>query len=289
MVVVAVIGGGRTGAAGDAGRYLPVDQRPQIYVVNNYAGMDPTRLRGSSPTSMSRTSSTSTASRAIESKNIQNFVQLKLTFYPGTDMAAAMSQVVSLTNRARGQMPPSVLPPFVIRFDAASVPIGFLVLSTRPTGRWANWPTWDCSRSGQSWCGQCKARWPSRPMAATRVRSSSRSIPTGSAPHNLSPEDLVAALETGNVVVPVRQPLRRVANAAGAHQRHGGRPARDGQDSDPARQGRLHPRRGDDRGHDRHQLRLRAGQRPQVNLHSRREEGHRLNAHGGEPDPRRDA
>ena len=78
--------------------------------------------------------------KEVESKNIQNLVLLKLTFYPGTDMAAAMSQVVSLSNRARGQMPPSVLPPFVIRFDAANVPIGYLVLEskTRPLGELAD-------------------------------------------------------------------------------------------------------------------------------------------------------
>ena len=75
--------------------------------------------------------------KRIESKNIQNLVLLKLIFYPGTDMAAAMSQVVSLANRARGQMPPSVLPPFVMRFDAANVPIGYLVLESQdpPAGR----------------------------------------------------------------------------------------------------------------------------------------------------------
>ena len=51
-----------------------------------------------------------------------------------------MSQVVSLANRARGQMPPSVLPPFVMRFDAANVPIGYLVLEskTRPLGELAD-------------------------------------------------------------------------------------------------------------------------------------------------------
>ncbi len=55
-------------------------------------------------------------------------------------LAAAMSQVVSLANRARGQMPPSVLPPFVMRFDAANVPIGYLVLEskTRPLGQLAD-------------------------------------------------------------------------------------------------------------------------------------------------------
>ena len=93
-------------------------------MVNNYAGMAPNQIEGIVTNVYEQNFQYVDGLKGVESKNIQNFVQVKLTFYPGTDMAAAMSQVVSLTNRARGQMPPSVLPPFVIRFDAANVPIG---------------------------------------------------------------------------------------------------------------------------------------------------------------------
>ena len=139
--------------------------------------------------------------KGIESKSIQNFVQLKLTFYPGTDMAAAMSQVVSLTNRARGQMPPSVLPPFVIRFDAANVPIGYLVMESksRPMGELAD-------------LGLFRIR----PLLISQVPGTVSFSPFGSntraivitvdpdrlRAHNFTPEDVVGALETGNVVVP---------------------------------------------------------------------------------------
>ena len=44
-----------------------------------------------------------------------------------------------------------------------------------------------------------------------------------------------------------------------------------------------------DPGHHGHQLRLCAGQRPQVDLHPRGEEGHGLDAHRGPADPRHDA
>jgi multidrug efflux pump subunit AcrB len=116
-------------------------------------------------------------------------------------MAAAMSQVVSLTNRARGQMPPSVLPPFVIRFDAASVPIGYLVLESekRPLGELAD-------------LGLFRIR----PMLIEEVAGTVAFSPYGSntraivvrvdpdrlRAHNFTPEDLVSALENGNVVVP---------------------------------------------------------------------------------------
>ena len=119
---------------------FPSINAPQIYVVNNYAGMDPSQIEGIITNVYEQNFQYVDGLQGVESKNIQNLVLLKLTFYPGTDMAAAMSQVVSLSNRARGQMPPSVLPPFVMRFDAANVPIGYLVLEskTRPLGQLAD-------------------------------------------------------------------------------------------------------------------------------------------------------
>ena len=42
--------------------------------------------------------------------------------------------------------------------------------------------------------------------------------------HNLTPEDLVSALETGNVVTPSGNLYAEIADAAGAHQRHGADP-----------------------------------------------------------------
>ena len=47
-----------------------------------------------------------------------------------------MAETVSYANRARAFMPPGTVPPFVMRFDAGSVPIGNLVFtsSTRSVG-----------------------------------------------------------------------------------------------------------------------------------------------------------
>src|SRR6266536_4718983 len=66
----------------------------------------------------------------VESKSIQGAAIIKLQFYPGTDMAAAMAETVQYVNRARAFMPPGTVPPFVTRFDAGSVPVGYLVLSS---------------------------------------------------------------------------------------------------------------------------------------------------------------
>src|SRR5438045_5659509 len=45
-------------------------------------------------------------------------------------MANAMAEVISYATRARSFMPPGTLPPFVMRYDAGSVPVGQLVFSS---------------------------------------------------------------------------------------------------------------------------------------------------------------
>src|SRR5262249_54342680 len=68
-----------------------------------------------------------TGIESVESKSIQNVGLLKLTFHPGTDMSQALAQTISYVDRARAFMPAGTVPPFVMRFDAGSVPVGFLV------------------------------------------------------------------------------------------------------------------------------------------------------------------
>ena len=46
-------------------------------------------------------------------------------------MANAMAEVVSYATRARSFMPPGTLPPFIMRYDAGSVPVGQLVFTSK--------------------------------------------------------------------------------------------------------------------------------------------------------------
>jgi multidrug efflux pump subunit AcrB len=67
---------------------------------------------------------------SVESKSIQNTGLLKLTFHPGTDMAEALAQTIGYVNRARAFMPPGTVGPFIMRFDAGTVPVGYLVFKS---------------------------------------------------------------------------------------------------------------------------------------------------------------
>jgi hypothetical protein len=56
---------------------------------------------------------------------------IKLEFHPGTDMAQATAETVAYVDRARAFMPTGTVPPFVLRFDGGSVPVGDLVFSSK--------------------------------------------------------------------------------------------------------------------------------------------------------------
>src|SRR6058998_4035869 len=120
---------------------MPVDifpnlNLPVIYVAQPYGGMSPAQMEGYLVYYYEYHFLYITGIEAVESKSIQNVGLLKLTFHPGTDMSQALAQTISYVNRAHAFMPYGTVPPFVMRFDAGSVPVGYLVFSspTRSVG-----------------------------------------------------------------------------------------------------------------------------------------------------------
>jgi multidrug efflux pump subunit AcrB len=114
---------------------IPIDifpklNQPTIYVIESYGGMSPQQMEGFFATRMQDQFLYVTGVRTIESKNIQGLTLIKLVFYEATDMAEASAQVALQVNRASKFFPPGALPPQVIRFDASSLPVGELVLSS---------------------------------------------------------------------------------------------------------------------------------------------------------------
>src|SRR5271157_848480 len=103
---------------------------PTIYVAQPYGGMDPAQMEGYLTYYYEYHFLYITGIEHVESKSIQGAAILKLQFHPGTDMSQALSETVAYVNRARAFMPPGTVPPFIVRFDAGSVPVGYLVFSS---------------------------------------------------------------------------------------------------------------------------------------------------------------
>src|SRR5437867_4424495 len=114
---------------------MPVDifpklGAPAIFVAQPYGGMDPSQMEGFLTYYYEYHFLYITGIEHVESKNIQGVSLMKLVFHPDTDMSQAMAEVVGYVNRSRAFMPPGAVPPFIMRYDAGSVPVAQLVLSS---------------------------------------------------------------------------------------------------------------------------------------------------------------
>src|SRR5271166_5330467 len=129
MIVVALVAGGGLAIYSMRIDIFPPINLPAIYVVQNFNGMSPAQMEGLIVNQFELNFQYVDGVKSVESKSIGQIAVIKLSFYPGTEMSQAMAEVVSQANRAQASMPPGVLPPQIMRMDAGSVPIGYLVLT----------------------------------------------------------------------------------------------------------------------------------------------------------------
>lgn len=103
---------------------------PVIYVAQPYGGMSPAQMEGYLVYYYEYHFLYVNGIESVESKSIQNTGLLKLTFHPGTDMSQALAQTIAYADRAHAFMPYGTVAPFIMRFDAGTVPVGYLVFSS---------------------------------------------------------------------------------------------------------------------------------------------------------------
>jgi multidrug efflux pump subunit AcrB len=103
---------------------------PVIYVAQPYGGMSPQQMEGFLAYYYEYHFLYINGIENVEAKTIQSTALLRLTFHPGTDMSQALAQTISYVNRARAFMPPGTVSPFVIRYDAGTLPVGYLVFNS---------------------------------------------------------------------------------------------------------------------------------------------------------------
>src|SRR3978361_2162571 len=103
---------------------------PVIYISHPFGGYTPTQMEGYFGKQYVNLLLYVAGVKSIETKNIQGLTLMKLSFYEGTNMAQAAAEVSAFSNRAQAQFPQGSNPPFIIRFDASTLPIGQLILSS---------------------------------------------------------------------------------------------------------------------------------------------------------------
>jgi multidrug efflux pump subunit AcrB len=173
---------------------------PVIYVCQPYGGMDPAQMEGLLTNYYEYHFLYISGIHHVESRNVQGMAVMKLYFHPGTNMAQAMAETIGYVTRSRAFMPPGTVSPFITRFDAGSVPVGYLVLSS-----------------------ESKSIGEIQDQALFKVRPMFASLPGVSAPppfggsqrtvvvrldpdrlrsYTMSPDEVISALTAGNVISP---------------------------------------------------------------------------------------
>ncbi|MXV14555.1 efflux RND transporter permease subunit [Hufsiella ginkgonis] len=109
---------------------LPKMNLPVIYIAHPFGGYTPTQMESYFGKQYVNILLFANGVKSIETRNTQGLMLMKLTYYEGTNMAQAASELSALSNRAQAIFPPGSQPPFIIRFDASSLPIGQLILSS---------------------------------------------------------------------------------------------------------------------------------------------------------------
>ncbi|HRP32088.1 MAG TPA: efflux RND transporter permease subunit [Agriterribacter sp.] len=109
---------------------LPQMNLPVIYLSHPFGGYTPDQMEAYFGKAYVGIFIMVNGLKSIETKNIQGLTLMKLTFYEGTNMAQAAAEVSAFSNRMQVAFPPGSAPPFIVRFDASSLPVGQLVLSS---------------------------------------------------------------------------------------------------------------------------------------------------------------
>jgi multidrug efflux pump subunit AcrB len=103
---------------------------PVMYIAHPFGGYTPTQMEAYFGKQYINILLYVNGIKAIETKNIQGLTLIKVSFYPGTNMAQAQAELSAFCNRIQAIFPPGSQPPFIIRFDASTLPVGELVLSS---------------------------------------------------------------------------------------------------------------------------------------------------------------
>ena len=110
---------------------FPEIRIPVISVVWSYTGMQPEDMAGRVVYAYERALSTTVNDiEHIESQSLPGYGIVKIFFQPSVDIRLATAQVTSISQTVLKQMPPGITPPLILNYNAATVPIVQLALSS---------------------------------------------------------------------------------------------------------------------------------------------------------------
>jgi multidrug efflux pump subunit AcrB len=128
MVCVIVVVVGVAAISGMPVDLFPPVKIPVVVVATFYAGMPPQQIESDITDSDERFFTLGSNINHIESRSMSGVSLIKIYFQPGTDPTAAVSNISNLAMANLRRLPPGTLPPVVLSFDAANLPVCLITL-----------------------------------------------------------------------------------------------------------------------------------------------------------------
>jgi multidrug efflux pump subunit AcrB len=174
---------------------------PVVSVVWSYTGLPPDDMSGRVVYYYERTLTTQVSDiQHIESQSLPGYGVVKIFFQPNVNISAALAQVTAASQTVLKLLPPGITPPYVLSYNASSVPILQLALSSKTVSQMK---LFDLAQNFI------------RPQLAT-VAGAAVPSPYGGKirqvqvdlnmnalqAHRLSPQDVVSAISNQNLILP---------------------------------------------------------------------------------------
>jgi len=109
---------------------FPEINMPVVAVATFYKGMGPSEIEGAITLRLEQLFLQASYVEHIESRSLPGVSLIKIYFHSNYDVNAGMAEITSLTYSALRYLPQGVFPPIIIKFGAASLPIGTLTVSS---------------------------------------------------------------------------------------------------------------------------------------------------------------
>jgi len=103
---------------------------PVVAVATFYKGMGPSEVEGAITLRLEQLFLQASYVEHIESRSLPGVSLIKVYFHPSYDENAGMAEITSLAYSTLRFLPPGIWPPIIIKFGAASLPIGTLTVSS---------------------------------------------------------------------------------------------------------------------------------------------------------------
>src|SRR5689334_3857460 len=108
---------------------FPTINIPQVVVATFYSGMPPEQIETDITGRFERFFTLGSGIDHMESRSLPGVSIIKVYFQPGTNPDSDVTMISNLAMANLRRLPPGTLPPVVLKFDAASLPVCLITLN----------------------------------------------------------------------------------------------------------------------------------------------------------------